>query len=109
MPLNDDALASRIEEVFRDRGLTNDCDLEMSVEDAVVALNGTVPTRGRREEVLEAVRSVAGVDSIECDLFVSQEGIDLPFEVLTVEDSQESSSELFEKELGWVEDNETDS
>jgi len=51
-------------------GLFTDCDLDVEVEDAVVQIEGTVPTEDRGEMLLSTLRKVHGVSGVEMEVHV---------------------------------------
>lgn len=51
-------------------GMITDCDLEVSVEEGFVQIEGTVPTRERGEDLMKALRTVKGIQGVELEVHV---------------------------------------
>ena len=66
----DAKLLKEVNRALERAGLYTDCDLEVLIEEGVVQIEGTVPTKDRGEEILEALRPIKGIQGVECEIHV---------------------------------------
>ncbi len=59
-----------VTQALESAGLITDCDLEVSVEEGFVQIEGTVPTRERGEVLMKTLRTVKGIQGVELEVHV---------------------------------------